>query len=71
MEMNKYETIGFHKGSLSTLIKERQELMRMIGVVDQLISAHAKSLEKLGVKLDESQKKDNMDEKLEDILDSS
>ncbi|MBR9680205.1 MAG: hypothetical protein GOU98_00055 [Candidatus Altiarchaeota archaeon] len=72
MEMNKDETIGFHKGSLTTLLKERQELARMIQIVDQLITAHAKSLEQMGVKLDKAPaKKENMDEKLEDILDSS
>jgi len=51
------EIIGFHKGSLSTLSKERQELVKMIGVVDQLIQMHLEELKKLGIDLEaEAQK---------------
>jgi hypothetical protein len=50
--MEKEETIGFHKGALSTLIKEREELVRIVNIVDQLIQAHKKSLENLGVDLE-------------------
>jgi hypothetical protein len=32
---SKEEQIGFHKGSLSTLVKERQELARILGIVEQ------------------------------------
>ncbi len=46
------EQIGFHKGSLMTLSKERQELVRIIGIVEQLMQMHAASLQELGVKLD-------------------
>ena len=62
------EKIGFHKGSLATLLNERKELMRMVTIVDQLIQAHAKALEELGVKVTKDSKEENMDEKLEGIL---
>ena len=38
------EIIGFHKGALSTLSKERQELVKMVGVVDQFIQMHMEEL---------------------------
>lgn len=60
--MEKEETIGFHKGSLSTLIKEREELSRIISIVDQLIQAHQKALSDLGVNLE---KKSNQVEEKE------
>tara|TARA_Y100000310_G_C20387135_1_gene670974 strand:- start:29 stop:229 length:201 start_codon:yes stop_codon:yes gene_type:complete len=53
--MEKEETIGFHKGALSTLIKEREELVRMVTIVDQLVQAHKKGLEDLGVSLEQKQ----------------
>jgi len=43
------EEIGFHKGAISTLIKERQEFAKMIGIVDALLKAHVEALKKLGV----------------------
>ncbi|MFH0868773.1 MAG: hypothetical protein V1839_00950 [archaeon] len=43
------EEIGFHKGAISTLIKERQEVAKMIGIVDALLKAHIEALKKLGV----------------------
>lgn len=46
------EQIGFHKGSLMTLSKERQELVRILGIVEQLMQMHASALNELGVKLD-------------------
>jgi len=45
----KDEEIGFHKGAISTLIKERQELAKMIGIVDTLLKAHVEALKKLGI----------------------
>ena len=53
----KEEQIGFHKGAASTLAKERQELIRMITIVDQLLQAHLKSLKDLGVDLEKEAKK--------------
>ena len=43
------EQIGFHKGSLSTLAKERQELGRILGIVEQLMQMHIGALKELGV----------------------
>lgn len=51
------EQIGFHKGSLTTLAKERQEFMRMLQIVEQLMQAHLKALKDLGVDLEAEAKK--------------
>jgi len=51
------EQVGFHKGSLTTLAKERQELMRMLQIVEQLMQAHLKALKDLGVDLEAEAKK--------------
>ena len=53
---NKDEQIGFHKGALSTLAKERQEIIKMITIVDQLIQAHIRALKDLGVDLEKEAK---------------
>jgi hypothetical protein len=45
------EQVGFHKGSLSTLAKERQELMRILQIVEQLMQMHVAALNELGVDL--------------------
>jgi hypothetical protein len=50
------EQIGFHKGSLSTLAKEREELMRMLQIVEQLMQMHIKGLKELGVDLEAAAK---------------
>jgi len=50
-EMSKDEEVGFHKGALNTLVNERNELLKMAQVVEQIIQAHVKRLEELGVKL--------------------
>ena len=49
MTENKDEQIGFHKGSLATLAKERQEFQRILGIVEQLMHMHVSSLNDLGV----------------------
>ncbi len=51
---SKDEIIGFHKGSINTLVAERNELMRIIQITENLIQAHAKEMESLGVKLSAS-----------------
>ena len=63
--MEKAEQIGFHKGSLTTLAKERQELLRMVAITEQLIQAHLKALKDLGVDLEAEQKKLEEQNKLE------
>ncbi|MBP7708390.1 hypothetical protein KA107_01795 [Candidatus Pacearchaeota archaeon] len=45
------EEIGFHKGTISTLLAERNELVKMIGNVEAILQSHLKRLEQLGVKL--------------------
>lgn len=49
--VNKDEQIGFHKGSLSTLAKEREELLKIIQIVEQLMQMHIKALQDLGIDL--------------------
>lgn len=46
------EQIGFHKGSLSSLAKERQDLQKRINVIEQLIKMHVSALSELGVDLE-------------------
>jgi hypothetical protein len=60
------EQIGFHKGALTTLAKERQELTRLVQIVEQLMQAHLKALKDMGVDLEAEAKKDAP--KLEDAL---
>ena len=45
------EQIGFHKGSLATLTKEREELLRILQIVEQLMQMHIKELKTLGIDL--------------------
>ncbi|MGM5480877.1 MAG: hypothetical protein ACQESE_00535 [Nanobdellota archaeon] len=51
-QMSKEEQIGFHKGSLATLAKEREELARILGIVEQLMQMHIGSLKELGVDIE-------------------
>jgi len=52
MEQSKDEQIGFHKGSLSVLAKEREELLKIVSIVEQLMQMHIKGLKDLGVDLE-------------------
>ena len=65
---NKDEQVGFHKGALTTLAKERQELARMLGVVEQLMQMHIKALKDLGVDLEAEAKKASQKKPLEDTI---
>ena len=68
---SKDEQIGFHKGSLMTLSKERAELARILGIVEQLVQMHAAALKELGVQLDAEQPAAQQPKKkppIEDIL---
>jgi len=49
--LSKEEEIGFHKGSLNTLIAERNELVKMAQNVEKIMSAHIERLKELGVNL--------------------
>lgn len=74
MAENKDEQIGFHKGALSVLAKEREEMGKILSVVEQLMQMHIKALKDLGIDLEaeaekiqkdmETKKKQPLDEKL-------
>ncbi len=56
-EMSSEEKIGFHKGSLATLTKEREEMLRILQIVEQLMQMHVKELKDLGIDLAAEAKK--------------
>ncbi|MFA4960297.1 MAG: hypothetical protein WC548_01405 [Candidatus Pacearchaeota archaeon] len=51
-EMRKDEKIGYHKGAVNTLINERNELLKIASVTENLIKAHLEELKKLGVSIE-------------------
>lgn len=55
--MSKDEKIGFHKGSLATLAKEREEMLRILQIVEQLMQMHVKELKDMGIDLAAQAKK--------------
>ncbi|MBS3140205.1 hypothetical protein J4479_04335 [Candidatus Woesearchaeota archaeon] len=69
---SKDEKVGFHKGSLATLSKEREELLRILQIVEQLMQMHIKELKTLGVDLvaeaKETAKKLKGQKPIEDVL---
>ena len=70
-EMSKEEKMGFHKGSLATLTKEREEMLRILQIVEQLMEMHIKELKDMGIDLVAQAKKvKNLKGKkpIEDIL---
>lgn len=50
------EQIGFHKGALSTLAKEREEMAKILNIVEQLMQMHVKALKELGIDLEKMAK---------------
>ena len=48
-DVSSSEQVGYHKGSLHTLMKEREELLRLVGIVEHLIQMHSSALKDLGV----------------------
>ncbi|MCK4521437.1 MAG: hypothetical protein KAU20_02600 [Nanoarchaeota archaeon] len=65
------EQIGFHKGALATLAKEREEMIKILQIVEQLMQMHIKGLKDLGVDLEKAAKeakKAGSKKKIEDIL---
>ena len=50
-DISKDEQIGFHKGALTTLAKEREEMLKILSIVEQLMQMHIKSLQEFGVDL--------------------
>ena len=55
--MGNEEKIGFHKGCLTTLAKEREELLKLVNITEQLMGLHVKSLKEFGIDLEEEAKK--------------
>ncbi len=51
-QMSKEEQVGFHKGALSTLAKEREEMVKILSIVEQLMQMHIKALKELGIDLE-------------------
>ncbi|MCK4927661.1 MAG: hypothetical protein KAS11_04275 [Candidatus Aenigmarchaeota archaeon] len=47
--MDNNEKIGFHKGALDCLLKERSEFSRILSIVDALIQMHTKALSDAGI----------------------
>jgi len=54
--VSKDEQVGFHKGALATLAKEREEFQKVIAIVEQLMQMHVKALKELGVDLEKMAK---------------
>lgn len=50
-QISREEQIGFHKGALTTLAKEREEMLKILSIVEQLMQMHIKNLHALGVDL--------------------
>lgn len=69
-EASREEQIGFHKGSLQTLVGERNELVRLIQITEGFMQAHIQALEKLGVRIQQPQpaKKEANNSNLEGAL---
>ena len=63
--ISKDEQIGFHKGALASVAKERLELLRLIKITEELIKMHIKALKDLGVDIEKEAKKKNIEETLE------
>ena len=55
-DASKDEQIGFHKGALATLAKEREEMQKILTIVEQLMQMHIKALKDLGVDLEKAAK---------------
>ncbi len=66
--VSKEEQIGFHKGSLSTLAKERQELLKLVNIVEQLMQMHVKSLSDMGIDLQKMAQEASEKKPIEDIV---
>jgi len=55
-QVSKDEQVGFHKGALATLAKEREEMQKILSIVEQLMQMHIKALKELGVDLEKAAK---------------
>lgn len=73
-KMSKEEQIGFHKGALDTLLKEREEFTKVLNIVNNYIERHVNALNELGVDLNKPKKENkatssNEDKNIEDLMD--
>jgi len=66
---SKDEQIGFHKGALSSVAKERLELLRLIQITEQLIQMHIKALKDLGVDIEKEAKSLESEKGIEKLVD--
>jgi len=62
------EQVGFHKGALTTLAKEREEMLKILSIVEQLMQMHIKGLQELGVDLQKEAQKTKSKKAIEDAL---
>ncbi len=62
------EQVGFHKGALATLAKEREEMQKILAIVEQLMQMHIKGLKDLGVDLEKIAKEVKKKKSMEDIV---
>ena len=69
-QITREEQIGFHKGALTTLAKEREEMLKILSIVEQLMQMHIKNLQDLGVDLQKNaaQVKEPRKKPIEDAL---
>ena len=68
-QISKEEQIGFHKGALTTLAKEREEMLKILSIVEQLMQMHVKGLQDLGVDLQKAAQQTRTTKKpIEDAL---
>ena len=67
-DASKDEQVGFHKGALTTLAKEREEMMKILSIVEQLMQMHIKRLQELGVDLQKEAQKTRARKPIEDSL---
>ncbi|MBI2557809.1 hypothetical protein HYW20_00660 [Candidatus Woesearchaeota archaeon] len=67
-DISKDEQIGFHKGALTTLAKEREEMLKILSIVEQLMQMHVKNLQGLGVDLQKESQQTKKSKPIEDSL---
>ena len=68
-DANKDEQVGFHKGALTTLAKEREEMLKILSIVEQLMQMHIKNLQELGIDLQKTSQQPKSPRKpIEDAL---
>jgi len=55
-QMSKEMEVGFHQGTLNTLVAERNELVKLIQNIEMIMQSHLKRLEELGIKIQQKKK---------------